>query len=540
MKKALISVFVLASIVSIGCNDSQSIESEGGDVLESYKLSVSVNDEVKGDIDIKNLEDKIQTVTINAESSQAISVSDIIQAVNGISDEELDDYLAKYKCDYESGDDGFRPSSKGEKCAMVSCLYAKQSYLNVESHGLFYAEDAPQKNGCYRVKNVSKVLMYEIDQEAVEIWIYRDDEVLAKVDASKLQTTMAGDKKAVTLENLLKAADDNIDLSNYLCDFRTDNSDNLISADKTCAPSSCADLKDSVIILENRELDNNAAEDACYETDHVKAVYISEIRDHYDAYQMDIMLNGTKLASVDLASLADKLVTVNSVASVSVADVFAASGVDIDLAQAKCEAASLGIEGEKDYRPSNKESCSTLLSCEELAKATISLVDPHKLTANQSQNCYNVTAVNTIEITTEEEPETPETASYVIDVTLDGSPLGSVDISQMKDMVKTVDGKEVVYFNDIIETAAAQAQQTVNLGDTYCDYISSDGWKPADAKSGDCAEIRSCSFSSAAYIDIADVDKRKLVTTDDGPSCYSVKLIKTVNIYTADPNSGSN
>ncbi|MBQ9396794.1 MAG: hypothetical protein IJU23_14935 [Proteobacteria bacterium] len=536
-KSVLISCLVMAAFAGFACDDSQTVEkNDGDDTLGSYKISVHIDDVEKGNVDIKDMESKIQTVTVNNEDSKALAISDIIQKVNGVSDADLDAYLAKYKCEYESGDDGFRPSSKGEKCAMLSCSYTKQSYVNVESHGVFYADDAPQKNGCYRVKNVSKVLMYEIDEEAVEIWIYRDDEVLAKVDASKLETTTVGGKKAVTLENLIKGADSEIDLTKYLCDFRTDDSDKLISVDKSCAPTNCADMTDSVIILENRKMDDNKAENACYEVDHVKAVYVSTIRDHYDPYNVEIVVNGEKFATVDLSTLVDKAVTANSVASVSVADVFAAAGVDIDLAKAQCEAASLG--GEKDYRPSNKDTCSTLLSCDELAKATIALVDPHKLTANQPQNCYNVTAVNTIEITTSNAPQKPELEieSYVIDVVLDGEALASVDLKDMKDAVKTVDDKNVVYFNDIIEAAATKANKTVNLADTYCDYIGSDGWKPADAGSGDCKVIRSCSYSSAAYIDVADTEKHKLFTTDDGPTCYGVKNIKTVKVYTTDPN----
>ncbi len=535
-KSVLFSCLFMAAFAGFACDDSQTVEKgDGDDTLGSYKISVHIDDVEKGNVDIKDMESKIQTVTVNNEDSKALAISDIIQKVNGVSDADLDAYLAKYKCEYESGDDGFRPSSKGEKCAMLSCSYTKQSYVNVESHGVFYADDAPQKNGCYRVNNVSKILMYEIDEEAVEIWIYRDDEVLAKVDASTLEMTTVGGKKAVTLENLIKGADPEIDLAKYLCDFRTDDSDQLISVDKSCAPTNCADMKDSVIILENRKMDDNKAENACYEVDHVKAVYVSTIRDHYDPYNVSIVVNGEKFATVDLSTLVDKAVTANSVASVSVADVFAAAGVDIDLAKAQCEAASLG--GEKDYRPSNKDTCSTLLSCDELAKATIALVDPHKLTANQPQNCYNVTAVNTIEITTAEQPQQPEKpASYVIDVTLDGNALGSVDIANADGLVETEGDKKVIYFNDIIEEAAKQGGQTINLAETYCDYVASDGWKPSQAGSGDCKTIRSCSYSSAAYIDLADTENHKLFTTDEGPTCYGVKKIKTVNIYTTDPN----
>ena len=534
---------ILATIFAFNaCDDSQSVEApEPSGNLVSHPIEVNIDGTKSGQTDVAELADKVITVTAAGAESKAIKVSDIIAKANNISDADLENYLAKYKCEYESGDDGFKPSNKGERCAPVSCSLSNKSYINVDTFGVFYDDDAPMQDGCFSVRNISKVLMYEVNQNAVEIYIYLDNELLAKLDASTLTTTKAGDKDAVTLETLIKSAKADIDLSKYLCDFRnSDNDKPLSEIDASCAASNCGDLASQFLILEKAAISDGKDANACYEVENVKAVYISTIRDSYDAYEVTVILNGKEVGKVDIAKLADKATTVNSVASVTVEQILEAAGVTADLSKATCDAASLNNADPKDdYKPvtSGKGSCSTSLSCTDVKKMTVSLVGDHKLTAGEGfANCYSVGGFNTIEITTtgsgdQGDKDKPTYASYEIEVTLDGKSIGKADVATLTDKVQEVEGKPVVYVSDII----AAVKSDIDLDKTWCDYLSTDGKRPGDAGSGDCKEIRTCASTRQAYYALTDNDKNRVFDIP-GPACYGTKYIKSIDIFSTNPN----
>ena len=134
-----------------GC-DSQSLDVVGDDA--NYPIEIRLDNRVIGSISLNALLDKAVEITVQNHTSKGISVADMISSASQIESGDLNQYL----CDYES-QDGFRPSSKGDRCPPVSCSEAIRSYINVQSHELFYAEDAPMTTGCYHVDNLAAILL---------------------------------------------------------------------------------------------------------------------------------------------------------------------------------------------------------------------------------------------------------------------------------------------------------------------------------------------------------------------------------------------
>ena len=136
--------------------------------------------------------------------------------------------LSKYLCDYESGEDGFRISSKGDRCPLLSCEYAVKSYFNVESKMLFYADDAPQKLGCYSVRSLSKIIMTKssgivnppenqtsVKPESWEVVVYVDSVEFGKVDIATLETNAGG---FVDITTIFNAVGVSVDLATAKCE----------------------------------------------------------------------------------------------------------------------------------------------------------------------------------------------------------------------------------------------------------------------------------------------------------------------------------
>lgn len=216
MKKlAFLLGISLVAFSCAACDDDQGVESGvSGDEIPSRELEVQVNDTKTGAIDVANMADRVQTVNIQGEDLNVIPISDIIQEINQISDDEIDEYLSKYECDYESGTDGMRPTDKmngnEHKCPVVSCMMAKESYYNVDSMSLTYSDDllnSSHKNGCYRVKDISKILMFDNGTYTGKKGSSTDGESSSEFDVNtltsyKISVTGVGDAKEVDIVDL--------------------------------------------------------------------------------------------------------------------------------------------------------------------------------------------------------------------------------------------------------------------------------------------------------------------------------------------------
>lgn len=545
MKKilpVLISICVVSCINA--CDDSQKVvQGSHDDSLPNVKMEVHIDDVKQGDVNVQDMADFVQSVTASGETSNAIAISDFIQQINNVPDNELDAYLAQYLCDYQSYADNMRPTDKGEKCAMVSCTEAKRSYYNVESENMFYADDAPMKAGCYRVKNLGKILMYKANPNSAVVWVYTvDDQGKEKsmdIDLDIMDAkTQVGGSDAVKLSDLLKAAgmDTATDYSKYYCDFRVDDAKNTIGTDKAeCSKILCSTIIDDYISSPARSFNPaDTAAAACFKADKVKAIYITPKAESYESYKLKITVDGTPLDEIDVSTLTDKIVNIDGKPSVKLSDIFTAAGVTVDLAASWCD--YIASDG---WKPSKKDQCSAIRTCADATDSYVTLNADHKLSNNvtmaESKNCYNVTDLAQVVITTTDpngggDPEIP---SYEIEITYDGTSLGKIDLATLANKVQKVEGKDVIMISDII----IAAKSDINLAASWCDYFGTDGWSPKDAGSGDCPQIRSCSYAENAYIDIADVDNHKMSADSSSPKCYSVKNFGKIVITSTDPNN---
>ena len=150
--------FILFALCILGCQESQTVEEN--QEATPYHVEIMVNDQSLGNIDIHSFdEEDYREVTSGDMIRHGLSISQIIQKAGNIPQNTLEDYLAGYMCDYESTD-GFRASSQGDRCPIVSCSLTIHSYIDTQTHQLFYEDDQPMsKLGCYNVKNLKKILM---------------------------------------------------------------------------------------------------------------------------------------------------------------------------------------------------------------------------------------------------------------------------------------------------------------------------------------------------------------------------------------------
>ena len=524
MKKLLPIIALLSACSLWACSQDIQDEKQGaGD----HPFEVFIDDKSQGSVDLDEMAQFAIDINAGNLDQKGIRVSDIIKKVNNLSDAELDGFLAQYVCDYESSDDGFRPTSKGERCAMVSCSYTKQSYVNTSTYRLFYSDDAPMKAGCYSVTNVGKVLMYKTAASSQKVWIYLNGEVVGReIDIDQLTKTTIDGKDAVKISDIFAKAEISVDLSNYQCDMRTDDNEKTLNDAGICSAVSCDGLKDQYVFLDSRAISSSDTTAACGNIDHLKAIYVTEQRDSYDSWQITINLDG-KAYTVDIATLTDKIVTYNAVASVKLSDVLEAAGIALgDASKYLCDYTS-----SDGWKPSKKDTCKDVLTCDRLDNTYIALVDTHKMTMeNAPANCYNVTGLATIDITaapegTDPGQQDPQYESWNIEITVDGEAKATVDLASLVDKAVDKNGTAVVTVADVLAAAGISE----DLATLYCDYIAADGWKPS--KKDRCKEIRTCN-------DISDIalESHKL-NIDGAESCYNVSDLAKIVITTSNPNT---
>ena len=393
--KRLIPFWVMLAIWSeSGCEESQGIMSDSEGVWNTA-FSVVVENETVASIVLGDMDKQVRLINAEGEMQPGIPMSELIRAskVNGGAD--LDDFLAQYICDYESANDGFRPSSKGERCPMVSCLYTKQSYINVMSGRLFYDDDTPMTNGCYHVQGVHKVMMYKANQTAKWMWLYLNGEIVGRqVDIDLLNKMDINGKLAVRWRDVLEAADIHIEMSQYVCEFRREGAEKTMTEEGMCDRVSCEVLQNAFIYLDNRALEENGVTSVCGEITNIQAIYMTEKLDHFESHIIQITYQG-KTFDIDIATLGQQAVFVNAVPSIKLTDIVEAAGINLnDPDQFLCD-----YEGEDGYRPKDRDKCSEVLSCERLNSTFVSLTESHKMKMDDApSSCYNVSWLSKIEI----------------------------------------------------------------------------------------------------------------------------------------------
>ena len=393
MKYTLLCITIMGLLALNGCENSQSVSADDAGI-GNMVFTVIVDDNPIGSVLPSDMASHFIDVEAEGLIQKGIPVSELIRAVKPLSDADFDEFLGEYICDYESSYDGFRPSSKGERCPMVSCLYTKKSYVNVMSGRLFYDDDAPMTNGCYHVTDVHKVWMYKANPTAQIIWLYLNGEVVGRqVDIDLLEKYDINGKQAVRFIDVLDAAKIEVDLDLHTCDFRLDNIDKTLRESGTCGPIPCDAIENTYLYVDSRELSENEETAACGDISNIKAIYITQNMDHFDPHIINIDYNGSTYY-VDISTLTDKAVIVNAVPSVKLMDVVEAAGIHLDDAtRYLCDYA-----GEDGYKPADRIDCQEVLTCDRMDTTYVSLTEAHKLKMENAPSCYNVTWLVKIEI----------------------------------------------------------------------------------------------------------------------------------------------
>lgn len=159
MKQLILHILILFLYFIVGCSESQSID-EGTSEINNYTIEVHIDNNKTGEIAMDKIKDGIVEITQVDSAIKAISLSDIISRVNEVPSDVLNAYLSQYKCDFQSID-GFKSSSKGERCAPLDCTVTFHGYIDIDSKNLFFTNDSGVTEGCYHVKNFNTILMYK-------------------------------------------------------------------------------------------------------------------------------------------------------------------------------------------------------------------------------------------------------------------------------------------------------------------------------------------------------------------------------------------
>ena len=173
MKKLLGLAWILGLAGSMAaCSDDDQDVTPGGNG-EAIALTVHLvqDGQDKGSKDIRSLADRAVDVAVSVknkdtgvqstEQRRGIRGSYLLQQVLGLSDAQLEEFLGKYLCEFQSNKDGMKPSDKMDKetgvqrCPPVSCTNLKHTYFDVMSGNVFYDDQATTQLGCYQVGMVS-------------------------------------------------------------------------------------------------------------------------------------------------------------------------------------------------------------------------------------------------------------------------------------------------------------------------------------------------------------------------------------------------
>ncbi len=414
--KPLVFVSLLCTALW-ACDDSQSIDQDD-DKVTSQNIGVKINDVLKGTIDAANLdEDLYETVKINETETRVVSIATIIRKVLGLTDAASEEELAKYTCDYESATDGFRPSSKGDKCAPVSCKMALYSYIDMNTGNLVYGPERGEGlPGCYNVKNLGAVLMTPVNDDAKTFALYMDGTKMGSIDLQNMGDKIIekDGKKVVLLSDVFERLQpqklDQIEA--LVCDL-TDAAGKKMSDDSACPARACKDVLKGYIEVSTLNVTDSAgaAIAACYEMTDAAELHMNTPKTD-DSYNVRIIIddNDSEAISIDVKTIIDYATT----ETITADKIIAAVKPDLDLSAHNCNFTS--ELGEKTYDPIKDKptKCGELRSCALAATAELN-VTTGKLTMNDGgAACYNTGDLDTIRIYTkkasDENNETPSEA----------------------------------------------------------------------------------------------------------------------------------
>ena len=533
MRLGAIRPLVLLSSMSAflyACDSSQSLTDDS--VTDgSHMVEVRIDEVVKGTVDAFDLDEiYYQTVTIAGAETNAISIASIIQDVLGIESGNLEKELQKYTCNYESGTDGFRPTDKGDRCAPVNCSKALYSYIDLKTGNLVYGDElGTDRPSCYNVKNLAKILLTEVNEDAERFELYIDNVKYGSIDLSLMGDKIVDmdNRKLVKLSDVFKRLQPNREYDKYNCDLG-DATGKRMSSDVDCPVRSCKDVMNGYIETTSHDIvDAEAAKvAACYEMKHARALYLTT-PEAEDEFKIAVKLDDTEIAQIDVKTMSDKIFEENGSRYVWASDVIAAANPDLIVDNYKCN--YLG-QNEKDgvmsvYDPTTKSACKDIRSCSYAKTAKIDVtIQKMLMTDADRQNCHNVSNITTILIYSPDKQDgddgnTTSDKSYVVNVEVEGSDVvKGINVYDLETQFIEKEGKMTIAASEIVAAANIEGYAP----DKYtCDYAAADGFKAS--KKPDCNPPRSC--TDAAEMALV-IEEKKL--TSDLAGCFNVKDFRTI------------
>ncbi len=289
--RVLFGICSVLAAAAWACDDSQSVEEHHQDGIANYSITVKIDSVESGKIDLADMMEHQIKITSEGQEYNVIPISDIIAQANHVSPENLERYLAQFLCEYEAKD-GFKPSSLGDRCKVVSCSETLKSYLNTSTHSMIYDDHTDMaKQGCYNVKDVVSVVMYASADKPVEeggnsgeggenpggdggslaennFDIIIDGDLYESIDIS----TLIHDG-SVAVADILNNAGVQVDLTTSLCEVQAidheDDSNSYYPSNKSKCKDwlSCKIVADGAIVVgENNIMTYVETQSGCYGT----------------------------------------------------------------------------------------------------------------------------------------------------------------------------------------------------------------------------------------------------------------------------------
>lgn len=539
MSHALRKILVFTSLIStllVSCDDSQSVTQDNG--IDSEKnVDILLNENIIGNINAYGLDEQYyKDVTVGGTPSHVVSIATLITQGVGIPTQDFDQYY----CNYESANDGFRPTDKGERCAAVLCSErAELSYLDTASGNLIYDDNANVTDGCYNIKNLGKIILTKVNQDAKYFEIYKDGERQGHVDITTIENkiiTLNG-KKVILLKDVLTVLMPSLvkdHLNDYLCDF-VDDSNQAMSANTDCPARPCSDALNSYIDINTLDIiAPNADDAACYHMNNASKLHISSDIDA-QPFPIEIFIDDVSKGSLDVQTLRDKIQKDNDAEFVYASDIIHHIAPDADLNLYLCNYIGTNKDG-SDYDPQIQKpaNCGELKSCHFASDAKVYLAT-HQLhtTADGFPNCFNTGGLKQIKLYSSDKKTDPTPiAQHLIDIEIGDDPKITIDIASLADKVIEENGQSYIRANDII----AAAKNDIDLSAYQCNYLggNDDGSEFDPLNKGNCKATGPLSCTYAADGKISLENYKISFSNQDVPSCFNVGNLVKIKLFPVD------
>lgn len=265
------------------------------------------------------------------------------------------------------------------------------------------------------MNNASKLnISSDTDAQPFNIEIFIDNVSKGSLDIQTLQDKIQKDNDAefVYVSDIINAVAPDTDLNLYLCNYIGTNKDGSDYDPQIQKPANCGELKscqfasDAKVYLATHQLHTTAAGfPNCFNTGGLKQIKLYTADKKTDPapiaqHLIDIEIGDDPKITVDISTLADKVIEENGQSYIRANDVIAAAKNDITLSAYQCNYIGGNDDG-SEFNPLNKGNCKATgpLSCTYAAEGKIDL-DSYKITFSNDDvpSCFNVSNIVKIKL----------------------------------------------------------------------------------------------------------------------------------------------